>query len=97
MERVSFEELKDISFIEFGHLYVKLLCLKFGFELVMGLPAYQTEWTHLASRRPCDVKINMAAQDVIFQTLNINNLRYRCPISVKVMFLNSSKQAFPIG
>ena len=73
--------------MEFGHLYVKLLCLKVGFELVMGLPAYQIEWTHRASHRPCDV---------ISQTLNINNLRYRCSISVKVMFLNSSKQAFPI-
>ena len=96
MERVSFEELKNISVIELGHLYVKLLCLKFGFELVMGLPAYQIEWTRRASRRPCDVKINMAAQDAIFQTLNINNFRYRCPISVKVMFLNSSKQAVTI-
>ena len=61
--------------MEFGHLYVKLLCLKFGFELVMGLPAYQIEWTRRASRRPCDVKINMAAQDGISQILIINNLR----------------------
>ena len=68
MERVSFEELKNISFIEFGRLYVKLSCLKFGFELVMGLPAYQIEWTRRAFRRPYDVKINMAAQDAIFQT-----------------------------
>ena len=83
--------------MEFGHLYVKLLCLKFGFELVMGLPAYQIEWTHRASRRPCDIKINMAAQVAISQTLTlILNFTYRCPISVKVMFLNSSKQAFPI-
>ena len=61
--------------MEFGHLYVKLLCLKFGFELVMGLPAYQIKWTRRASRRPCDVKINMAAQDAISQTLNIDNFR----------------------
>ena len=82
--------------MEFGHLYVKLLCLKFGFELVKGLPAYQIEWTHRASRRPCDVKINMVAQDGISQTLNINNFRHKCPISMKVMFLNSSKQTFSI-
>ena len=61
--------------MEFGHLYVKLLCLKFGFELVMGLPSYQIKWTRRASCRPCDVKINMAAQDAISQTLNIDNFR----------------------
>ena len=64
--------------MEFGHLYVKLLCLKFGFELVMGLTAYQIEWTRRASRQACDVKINMAAQDANSETLNINNFRYRC-------------------
>ena len=82
--------------MEFGHLYVKLSCLKFGFELVMGLPAYQIEWKRRASRRPCDVKINIAAQDGLSQTLNINNFRYRCPIFMKVMFLNSSEQAVTI-
>ena len=61
--------------MEFGHLYVKLLCLKFGFELVMGLPAYQIEWTHRASRRPCDVKINMAAQVAISQTSQMSDFR----------------------
>ena len=63
MERVSFEEFENFGFMEFGHHYVKLLCLRFGFEQVIGLSVCQIEWTRRACRRPCDVKINMAAQD----------------------------------